>query len=97
MNQYLDLTITGLFFLCSVVIYLNVAALLRDRTIKGVSVWPMIVFFLVDCLQAVRFVTEGSYPLAVGAFSMCVASGSWLCLAAFFMSRRVSQTTPLSE
>lgn len=90
MMQFIDTALTALFFLCSVVIYLNVAALWRDRTIKGVSVWPMIVFFIVDCLQAVRFIHEGSYALATGAGALCLASAVWLGLAAFFASKRGS-------
>lgn len=90
MNQFIDNFLTFMFFVCSVFVFLNVVALWRDRAIKGVSIWPVVLFLIVDGLQAVRFLNEGSYGLAAGAFIMLIASAIWLGLAAFFASKRVS-------
>ena len=90
MDQFIDGFLTLMFFVCSVVVFLNVIALWRDRAIKGVSIWPVVMFLIVDGLQTVRFFNEDSYGLAAGAFIMLIASAVWLGLAAFFAFKRVS-------
>lgn len=81
---FIDDALTVMFFACAAFVYLNVLALWRDKAIKGVSVWPVVLFFFVDLLQAVRFYHEGSLGLAFGAFFMLLASAVWLILAAHF-------------
>lgn len=93
----LDNLLTFFFVMCSILIFLNVRALWRDREIKGVSLIPMTLFFFVDLIQTVRFLAEGSALLASASFLMCVASATWFILAAIFLHKPGSETTILGE
>lgn len=76
-----------LYALCSVIGFVNVYALWRDREVRGVSLVPSVLYSTTNLIEIPFFLQIGSIPLAVGASLMAIGNVVWLALALRFRVR----------
>ena len=76
------------FFACSVVCWLHVRQLVRDKRVKGVSLIPSYVFITTNAVEVVYFWNDPWS--AAGAASMLFANSVWLALALIYRRRHSS-------
>ena len=80
-----DLLLAICFVACSLVGFVNVSAMWRDRQMKGVSIIPTCVFLTTNIIEIPFFLLKTATPyLAVGAALMAVSNLVWLIMALCF-------------
>lgn len=72
--------LTVFFIACSVICWLNVRALLRDKCVKGVSAVPTCVFIVTNIYEAWYFHHLHQSWATLGSFSMLAVNLIWLVL-----------------
>lgn len=76
--------LTLCFIACSAVCWTNVRALLRDKTVKGCSLFPTYIFLATNLYEAYYF-NHINQPLATfGSWAMAVVNVTWLGLAHWY-------------
>lgn len=76
-----------LFVACSAITWLNVAAILRDKTVRGVSTIPACVFVTTNVFEVYYFGTRYEVFATVGAVAMLLANAGWLVLVWWYRWR----------
>lgn len=73
-----------LFIACSMVVWVNVRALLRDKCTKGCSISPAFVFLATNSYEVWYFAHFHQPVAALGAVSMVAANLLWIALAFWY-------------
>lgn len=72
--------LTAFFTACSIVCWLSIRALVRDRSVKGVSTIPTWVFLSTNAYEVFFFGEHEQWFAVLGAVGMTLANASWLTL-----------------
>lgn len=72
--------LTVFFIACSAICWLNVRALYRDKTVKGVSIVPTCVFIATNIYEAWYFHHIHQFWAVFGSLSMLVVNLLWIIL-----------------
>jgi hypothetical protein len=75
------------FFSCSLICWLHVRQIIRDQTVKGVSLVPSYVFMLTNIVEMVYFYQKLDWWSAVGALSMLLSNAAWVGFVFHYMQR----------
>lgn len=73
-----------LFLACAAVCWANVRALLRDRTVAGISLFPTWVFLTTNLYEVWFFFDLQQNWALVGSVAMAVVNMVWLGIAYFY-------------
>lgn len=73
-----------LFLACALVCFLNVRRLWIDKTVKGVSLIPTLVFITTNLFEVAYFGLAHDWLPVMGALAMLIANVAWLVLAVFY-------------
>jgi hypothetical protein len=76
--------LTFWFVACSVVVWTNVRALLRDKCTKGCSIAPAYVFLATNAYEVWYFLHFHQPLAALGSVSMVAANTIWIGLAHWY-------------
>jgi hypothetical protein len=76
--------LTAFFVACSVVVWANVRALLRDKCVKGCSIAPAYIFFATNAYEVWYFLHLHQSLASLGAVSMVAANTIWIGLAHWY-------------
>lgn len=76
--------LTFFFIACSVVVWTNVRALLRDKCTKGCSVAPAYIFLATNAYEVWYFLHIHQGLASLGAISMVAANLIWVGLAHYY-------------
>jgi hypothetical protein len=81
---FAEQVLTILFISCSVVVWMNVRALIRDKCTKGCSISPVFVFLFTNAYEVWYFTHFHQPVAALGAASMVGANLIWIALAFWY-------------
>lgn len=85
------------FFCCSIVCWVNVRQILRDKQVVGVSMIPSYVFMTTNAFEVIYFGRLLDWWSASGAVSMLVGNGVWVILALYYRSRPREAPLPIDR
>jgi hypothetical protein len=80
----MDLLLSSLLAVCSIMGFVNVRALWQSKVVCGVSLWPSAVYSVANIVQAFLFAADGHVWAAIGSILCLVANAVWLGLALFY-------------
>jgi hypothetical protein len=82
-NQPMSI-LTICFMLCSVVGFMNVYRLWKDKRVCGVSYVPQCIYAATNAIEVFYFGVRGDWWTSAGAALMFTGTGSWLALSFWF-------------
>lgn len=80
-----EIGLTILYIACSVVIWISVRALVRDKMIRGVSIIPAWVFLATNLYEVWFFGGLEQFVARIGSGLMATGNLVWLVLAYYYM------------
>lgn len=86
----MNLILAALFVACSLVCWLHVRQIIRDKTVKGVSLIPTFVFMTTNVFEMIYFGQKGDWWNVGGAVSMLMSNVAWT-VCVFYYHRKEKQ------
>jgi hypothetical protein len=77
-----------LFLACSVMGFINIAKLYKDKAVKGVSLFPTYVFITTNLFEVIYFGRLHDWLPVMGSVAMLVGNVVWLGLAIRYSGKR---------
>lgn len=87
MNPAIDI-VTGIFELgAALMVWLNIPAIIRDKQVKGVSIWPTLFFVLWSLWNLFLFPYLGLWFAFFATFPIIIGNTLWIALVLYYRRR----------
>lgn len=80
-----------LFFCCSIVCWLHVRKIIKDKAVKGVSLIPTFVFMATNAFEVWYFAKLGDWWTVAGAFSMLATNLAWTVCVFWYKAKELDE------
>jgi hypothetical protein len=76
--------LAGFFLACSAITFVNVYAIHRDKTVKGVSTIPCWLFIATNLFEVYYFGRRGDTAAMIGSIAMFAGNFGWIAMVWFY-------------